>query len=95
MILIDYTKFVLFLTMSNCRAVPQEECHSINEQLIPTKSRSSLHQYLPKKPHKWGIKVWACCGVSGFVYDFDMYTGKQNDTNVSQEFGKIGAVVVK
>ena len=81
--------------LSNCRAVPQEECQSIDEQLIPTKSRSSLRLYLPKKPHKWGIKVWARCGVSGLVYDFDVYTGKQDDTKVSQEFGKIGAVVVK
>ena len=63
--------------------------------MIPTKGRSSLHQYLPKKPHKWGIKVWAHCGVSGLTYDFDIYVGKQDDQNLSAEFGKVGAVVIK
>lgn len=63
--------------------------------MIPTKGRSSLHQYLPKKPHKWGIKVWARCGVSGLIYDFDIYVGKQDDQNLSAEFGKVGAVVIK
>ena len=55
-------------------------------------SRSALHrrtnqthqrefkykQYLPKKPNKWGISVWARCGISGVVYDFEVYTGKNN-----------------
>ena len=63
--------------------------------MIPTKGRSSLHQYLPTKPHKWGIKVWAHCGVSGLTYDFDIYVGKQDDQNLSAEFGKVGAVVIK
>ena len=76
--------------VSKCRDVPQEQYHSIDEQMIPTKGRSSLRQYLPKKPHKWGIKVWARCGNSGIVYDFEVYTGKQEE---DKEFGKVGAVV--
>ena len=48
-----------------CRQLPEEENHSIDEEIIPTKSRTSLKQYLPNKPNKWGIKVWARCGVSG------------------------------
>ena len=81
--------------LSCCQKVPQEENQSIDEQIIPTKGRSSLRQYLPNKPHKWGIKVWARCGVSGIIYDFDVYVGKQDDQNVSREFGKVGAVVIK
>ena len=81
--------------LANCHKIPQEENQSIDEQVIPTKGRSSLRQYLPKKPHKWGIKVWARCGVSGLIYDFDIYVGKQDDQNLSAEFGKVGAVVIK
>ena len=43
---------MLHSLVSKCRAVPSEEYHSIDEQVIPTKCRSSLRQYLPKKPHK-------------------------------------------
>ena len=38
-----------------------EEVHYIDEQIIPTKGLSSIKQYLPNKPNKWGIKVWARC----------------------------------
>ena len=45
--------------------------------MIPFKGRSNLRQYLPKKPTKWGIKVSTRAGVSGFVYDFEVYQGKR------------------
>ena len=45
--------------LERCRNTEQAEAHSINEQIVPTKSKSSLRQYLPNKPHKWGIKIWA------------------------------------
>ena len=81
--------------LSSCREIPQEEKQPIDEQLTPTKGRSSLRQYLPKKPHKWG-RNYGHCGVSGIIYDFDVCTGKQDDvSNMAQEFGKIGAVVVQ
>ena len=49
---------------------------SVDEQIIPTKSRCEIKQYMPKKPNNWGIKVCARCGISGIVYDFEIYTGK-------------------
>ena len=78
-----------------CRLVEQEECQSIDEQIIPTKSRCPIRQYLPKKPHKWGIKVWPRCGVSGLLYDFTIYLGKEENTDISKEYGKVGAAVLK
>jgi hypothetical protein len=49
-----------------------------------------VHQYLPKKPHKWGIKVRARCGNSGIVYDFKVYTGEKEE---DKGFGEVGAIV--
>ena len=82
--------------VKKCRDVHPEERHSVDEQVIPTKCRSGLRQYLPKKPHKWGIKVWARCGVSGTVYDFEIYTGAETEATGSNEvnFG-VGRNVVK
>ena len=76
------------------RNIEQEEAHSIDEHIVPTKSKSSLRQYLPNKPHKWGIKIWAPCGVSEIVYDCSVYVGQPDATNTSRMFGKIGAVVI-
>ena len=49
---------------------PIPETHqSVDEQIIPFKGKHSLKRYLPKKPHKWGYKLWA---RSGYVYDFQV-----------------------
>ena len=54
-----------------CREVSVDEC------LVPFKGRSKHLQYIPSKPHKWGIKVW-CLSESGtgYVANWSMYTGK-------------------
>lgn len=59
--------------------VPKEEYLAVDEQIIPTKSKTSLKQYNPKKPHKWGYKVFVLSGVSGFSYDFEIFAGEQTN----------------
>ena len=80
---------VLDSILIKCCGLIQEECQSIDEQMVPTKARAPIRQYLPSKPHKWGFKIWASCGVSGVLYDFDVYVGKSNDydPNVIRDFG--------
>ena len=61
-----------FLTVYNphCKA-------SIDEAMVAFKGRSSMKQYVPKKPVKRGFKVWVRAGaVSGYVNEFNIYTGK-------------------
>ena len=60
--------------------------------MIPFKGRSSLKHYMPLKPVKHGIKVWARADASnGYVSVFQVYTGKSGDT-IEQG---LGATVVK
>lgn len=50
---------------------------SIDESMIGTKCRLSFIQYLPKKPVKWGVKVFVCSdSVNGYICNFQLYTGK-------------------
>lgn len=54
---------------------------SVDEAMIPFKGRSTLKQYMPQKPVKRGIKVWALAdAINGFVSMFQVYTGKQGNT---------------
>lgn len=62
-----------------CATIPKEEYLAVDEQIIPTKSRSSLKQYNPNKPHKWGFKVFVLSGISGFSYDFEVFAGAQTN----------------
>ena len=49
---------------------------SIDEQMIGMKGRVSFIQYMPKKPKKFGIKIWACCDAeSSYCLRFQIYTG--------------------
>ncbi|XP_060858925.1 piggyBac transposable element-derived protein 3-like isoform X1 [Metopolophium dirhodum] len=81
-------------------SVPIEENLSLDEQLCPTKAVSYLKQYLPLKPHKWGYKLFVLCGVSGYGYNFEIYTGNENkeDERIihnEPDFGATGNIVVR
>ena len=60
----------------NFLRVSPEEFHAVDEIMVPFKGKSLLRRYLPKKPHKWGFKLWGRSGISGFLYDFGIYQGK-------------------
>ena len=75
---------VITSLLEKCWQTPQEEHHSVDEQIIPTKSRTSLKQYLP---NKWGIKVWARC--------FEIYTGKTDKAQAKPELLIGGNVVTR
>ena len=51
---------------------------SIDEAMVPFKGRSSLKQYMPKKPIKRGFKIWmAVDAENGFVTNLEVHTGKK------------------
>lgn len=50
---------------------------AIDESMVGFKGRTSLKQYMPMKPTKRGIKVWAAaCSKSSHVLLLDIYEGK-------------------
>ena len=49
--------------------------------MVGTRCRVVFLQYLPKKPTKFGIKVWVNSEAkSGYVLNFQIYTGSENKT---------------
>lgn len=69
------------------------EHQAIDEMMIPFKGRFYLKQYLRNKPKKWGFKVWARAGVSGYIHCFEMYQG--SDKSKRSKFGPIGDSVLR
>jgi len=59
------------------------EHQSIDESMIVFKGRSTLKQYMPIKPVKRGYKVWIRADQTGYVCQFDVYTGKTDSTETS------------
>ena len=64
-----------------CSSVYKPERNlSVDEAMIKFTGRLSFKQYLPKKPNKYGIKVWCCAEAdSGYLLNFKFYTGKEFD----------------
>ena len=77
----------------NCLKVTPEEHCSIDEMMCQYRGqRSPIRQYIKSKPHPWGFKIWGKAGISGMLYDFDVYQG--GDGKCTQ-LGQGGDVVIK
>jgi len=51
------------------------------------------------KPHKWGYKLFVMAGVSGFAYNFEIYSGQENNSELrlpcEPDIGASANVVVR
>ena len=45
------------------------------EAMVPFRGRSKMKQFMPKKPHKWGYKIW-CLACNGYLLNFIVYKGR-------------------
>ena len=69
--------FLDHLSKSFLDALHPGQYQSIDESMIKFKGRSSIKQYMPKKPIKRGFKVWMRCDESGYACEFEIYSGKK------------------
>jgi hypothetical protein len=53
---------------------------TVDEMMVRYKGKyCPARQYMPKKPIKWGLKLWClACAASKFIYNFDVYCGKSS-----------------
>ncbi|XP_054259861.1 piggyBac transposable element-derived protein 3-like [Macrosteles quadrilineatus] len=84
---------------SRFQTIPYEQMLCVDEQLCATKAHHYMKQYMPKKPHKWGYKLYVLSGVSGFAYRFEIYSGQENDPDYrlpgEPDLGSCANVVVR
>ena len=50
---------------------------TVDECLVAFRGRCPFRQYIPSKPAKYGIKIWAACDAqSSYAWNMQVYTGK-------------------
>ena len=49
---------------------------TVDEAMIRFKGRTSLKQYNPIKPIRREYKLWCVADNDGYIYKFEVYTGK-------------------
>ena len=68
---------------------------SIDESMIPFKGRLKYKQYIPNKPHAWGIKAYVLAdSQSGYMYRFRLYFGSQTELIDTPGYGKTEQAVL-
>lgn len=66
---------------------------TVDEQLLPYRGRCPFLQYIPSKPDRYGIKIWAACYSStSYAWNMQIYTGR--DRNCRPEINQGQRVVL-
>jgi len=61
---------------------------SIDEQLLLHKGKLVFRQYIPIKRSRFGIKIYSLCDENGYIWNSEVYTGK--DTKQAEVPGLTG-----
>jgi len=71
-----HTQFV-----KNCQNIYSiSEFVTIDEMLVSFRGRCGFIQYMPQKPAKYGLKIYALCDARTlYTFNLDIYCGKQKD----------------
>ncbi|KAJ8933283.1 hypothetical protein NQ314_014111 [Rhamnusium bicolor] len=75
------------------QVIPQTLC--VDEQIVPYKGKSLLKQYNPKKPNKWGYKIFVLCDNNGLIHNFEVYTGKILPAPGKKDIGASGNILLR
>lgn len=78
-------------------SIPKTSRLCVDEQMCSTKMKHHLRQYMPNKPHKWGIKLFVLCDSNGFAYSFEVYVGAGDNVVLDgcPDLGSSANVVVR
>ncbi len=61
---------------------------TVDECLVRFRGRCPFKQYMPSKPGKYGIKIWAACDArSSYAWNLQIYTGKAADGKSEKDQG--------
>ncbi|XP_046868914.1 piggyBac transposable element-derived protein 4-like [Drosophila willistoni] len=84
------TRRVIDILNERFDSVPKQARLCVDEQMCSTKMKHHLRQYMPNKPHKWGIKTFVLCDSFGYAYRFEVYSGA-GDNAILPGYPDIGA----
>ena len=69
---------------------------SLDEDMIPSKNKLAIRQYIKAKPVKWGLTAFMLCeGDTGYILNGEIYTGHRDDPNAIATLGATGNLVVR
>ena len=52
----------------------------VDEMTVKFFGKVSIKQFIKSKPTRYGIKLWGLCSSGGYLFNFDIYCGKNSET---------------
>jgi len=83
--------FINILLHNFQKTYKPDQIVAIDESMVKFTGRNSNKQYMPKKTIKRGFKIWYLVDKYGYLWNFEIYTGKVGDIAEKQ----LGAREVK
>ena len=68
---------------------------SIDEMMVKFYGRVCFKQFIRGKPIRFGIKMWALCGSNGYLFNFDLYCGKNENIDFLPKISQGSRVVLQ
>ncbi|XP_068250698.1 piggyBac transposable element-derived protein 4-like [Palaemon carinicauda] len=63
---------------------------TVDEQLVPFRGKYPFRQYMPSKPDRYGIKIWAACDAeNSYLWIAEVYTGRKDEFAKHQQGKRI------
>lgn len=83
-------RYVWEMFIGNCQNVMTPNAYlTIDEQLLSFRGRCSFVQYMPKKPAKYGIKIfWLCDSKNSYAINGTIYTGRKPNEPVQKNLAR-------
>ena len=74
----------------SCLKIPRSTKLCVDEMMIPFQGRMPARQYLPLKPHPFGMKVFVLADPHGVVLDFRLYIGSGTIDDLAEDIRCMG-----
>ena len=68
---------------------------SVDEMMLKYYGRCSLKQFIKSKPIRFGIKMWGVASSNGYLFDFDIYCGKNAKRDILSKTSLGSRVVIQ
>jgi hypothetical protein len=83
--------FISYLNETLPKLHKPSQALTFDESMAAFKGRSSIRQYIPSKPHKWGYKIF-CLASDNYLLRLELYAGADDSES---EHGKTYDLVVR
>jgi len=67
---------------------------SIDESMVLWRGRLSFRQYVKGRRHKFGIKLYALCELTGLVQNLIVYTGSANQIRANRYWAYVKSSII-